>query len=45
MATTTAVKTRFTTEGDITAEVVRRFERTPDPRLRENHVEPDETYP
>ncbi|HEY3826303.1 MAG TPA: intradiol ring-cleavage dioxygenase [Bryobacteraceae bacterium] len=35
MATTPAVKTRFTTEDDITAEVVRRFERTPDPRLRE----------
>ena len=37
-------KTRFTTEDDITAEVVRRFERTPDPRLREimvsltNHI-------
>jgi protocatechuate 3,4-dioxygenase beta subunit len=35
MATTPAVKTRFTTEDDITAEVVRRFERTPDARLRE----------
>jgi catechol 1,2-dioxygenase len=35
MATTPAVKTRFTTEDDITAEVLRRFERTPDPRLRE----------
>jgi hydroxyquinol 1,2-dioxygenase len=31
----TATKTRFTTEDDITAEVLRRFERTPDPRLRE----------
>ena len=30
-----AAKTRFTTEDDITAEVVRRFERTDDPRLRE----------
>ncbi len=30
-----AVKTRFTTEDDITAEVLRRFEGTPDPRLRE----------
>jgi hydroxyquinol 1,2-dioxygenase len=29
------VKTRFTTEDDITAEVLRRFEGTPDPRLRE----------
>jgi protocatechuate 3,4-dioxygenase beta subunit len=29
------IKTRFTTEDDITAEVVRRFDRTPDPRLRE----------
>lgn len=28
-------KTRFTTEDDITAEVLRRFERTPDPRLRD----------
>lgn len=35
MATTPAVKTRFTTEDDITAEVVRRFDGTPDPRLRE----------
>jgi len=35
MATTPAVKTRFTTEDDITAEVVRRFQGTPDPRLRE----------
>jgi hydroxyquinol 1,2-dioxygenase len=35
MATSPAVKTRFTTEEDITAEVVRRFEHTPDPRLRE----------
>lgn len=35
MATLPAVKTRFTTEDDITAEVLRRFERTPDPRLRE----------
>jgi len=35
MATSPAVKTRFTTEEDITAEVLRRFERTPDPRLRE----------
>jgi len=35
MATSPAVKTRFTTEDDITAEVVRRFEGTPDPRLRE----------
>ena len=35
MATIPAVKTRFTTEDDITAEVVRRFEGTPDPRLRE----------
>jgi protocatechuate 3,4-dioxygenase beta subunit len=32
---TAPVKTRFTTEDDITAEVKRRFERTPDPRLRE----------
>jgi hydroxyquinol 1,2-dioxygenase len=31
----TALKTRFTTEDDITAEVLRRFKRTPDPRLRE----------
>ncbi len=31
----TPAKTRFTTEDDITAEVVRRFENTPDPRLRE----------
>ena len=35
MATSPAVKTRFTTEDDITAEVLRRFEGTPDPRLRE----------
>jgi hydroxyquinol 1,2-dioxygenase len=35
MATIPAVKTRFTTEDDITAEVVRRFEGTPDARLRE----------
>jgi hydroxyquinol 1,2-dioxygenase len=35
MQTAEAVKTRFTTEDDITAEVLRRFERTPDPRLRE----------
>jgi hydroxyquinol 1,2-dioxygenase len=36
MATvTTQPKTRFTTEDDITAEVLRRFERTDDPRLRE----------
>jgi hydroxyquinol 1,2-dioxygenase len=28
------MKTRFTTEDDITAEVLRRFESTPDPRLR-----------
>lgn len=35
MATVPAVKTRFTTEDDITAEVVRRFQGTPDPRLRE----------
>src|SRR4051794_12574618 len=36
MATvTTQPKTRFTTEDDITAEVLRRFEGTPDPRLRE----------
>jgi protocatechuate 3,4-dioxygenase beta subunit len=34
METATA-KTRFTTENDITAEVVRRFEGTPDQRLRE----------
>ncbi len=27
-------RTRFTTEDDITAEVLRRFERTDDPRLR-----------
>jgi protocatechuate 3,4-dioxygenase beta subunit len=32
---TPELKTRFTTEDDITAEVLRRFERTPDPRLRE----------
>jgi catechol 1,2-dioxygenase len=32
---TAPVKTRFTTEDDITAEVKRRFEQTPDPRLRE----------
>src|SRR5580698_1154445 len=31
----TPAKTRFTTEDDITAEVLRRFEGTPDPRLRE----------
>ena len=31
----TPAKTRFTTEDDITAEVLRRFEHTPDPRLRE----------
>jgi len=31
----TPVKTRFTTEDDITAEVERRFAGTPDPRLRE----------
>lgn len=31
----TPAKTRFTTEDDITAEVLRRFERTEDPRLRE----------
>jgi protocatechuate 3,4-dioxygenase beta subunit len=35
MATIPAAKTRFTTEDDITAEVVRRFAGTPDPRLRE----------
>ena len=35
MATSPAIKTRFTTEDDITAEVMRRFERTPDPRLSE----------
>jgi hydroxyquinol 1,2-dioxygenase len=35
MATSSAIKTRFTTEDDITAEVLRRFEGTPDPRLRE----------
>jgi hydroxyquinol 1,2-dioxygenase len=35
MQTAAEVKTRFTTEDDITAEVVRRFEGTPDPRLRE----------
>jgi hydroxyquinol 1,2-dioxygenase len=37
METTAALpaKTRFTTEDDITAEVLRRFEATPDPRLRE----------
>src|SRR5579863_2788786 len=35
METAVAVKTRFTTEEDITAEVLRRFEGTPDPRLRE----------
>jgi hydroxyquinol 1,2-dioxygenase len=35
MATSPAVKTRFTTEDDITAEVLRRFEGTPDLRLRE----------
>src|SRR5579864_9052584 len=35
MATSPAIKTRFTTEDDITAEVLRRFEGTPDPRLRE----------
>ena len=35
MATSPAVKARFTTEDDITAEVVRRFEGTPDPRLCE----------
>ncbi len=35
MSTSPVAKTRFTTEDDITAEVVRRFERTPDPRLRE----------
>jgi catechol 1,2-dioxygenase len=32
---TPPAKTRFTTEDDITAEVLRRFERTEDPRLRE----------
>jgi protocatechuate 3,4-dioxygenase beta subunit len=32
---TPELKTRFTTEDDITAEVLRRFEATPDPRLRE----------
>jgi protocatechuate 3,4-dioxygenase beta subunit len=32
---TPELKTRFTTEDDITAEVLRRFEGTPDPRLRE----------
>src|ERR1700744_2789071 len=32
---TLPAKTRFTTEDDITAEVLRRFERTPEPRLRE----------
>ena len=32
---TPELKTRFTTQDDITAEVLRRFERTPDPRLRE----------
>ena len=32
---TAPAKTRFTTENDITAEVKRRFEQTPDPRLRE----------
>src|SRR5579863_8154187 len=32
---TLPAKTRFTTEDDITAEVLRRFERTDDPRLRE----------
>ena len=31
----TPAKTRFTTEDDITAEVLRRFEGTPDARLRE----------
>jgi hydroxyquinol 1,2-dioxygenase len=35
MATAPVIKTRFTTEDDITAEVLRRFERTPDSRLRE----------
>jgi hydroxyquinol 1,2-dioxygenase len=35
MATSRVVKTRFTTEDDITAEVLRRFQGTPDPRLRE----------
>jgi protocatechuate 3,4-dioxygenase beta subunit len=35
METTAPAKTRFTTEDDITAEVLRRFERAPDPRLRE----------
>jgi hydroxyquinol 1,2-dioxygenase len=32
---TAELKTRFTTEEDITAEVLRRFESTPNPRLRE----------
>ena len=35
MASSPVIKTRFTTEDDITAEVLRRFEGTPDPRLRE----------
>jgi hydroxyquinol 1,2-dioxygenase len=35
MATSPLIKTRFTTEDDITAEVLRRFEGTPDPRLRQ----------
>jgi len=35
METAAPAKTRFTTEEDITAEVLRRFEGTPDPRLRE----------